>query len=280
MKKSLLPLFALLLAVPWGAAPAAAQTGGGLTVDLGFMLDPIVITAPRKRKPAGRQIDPRINNVLRRLLESRSEVRPDDLGVINDASRVFAELATLTGHMMRLRYTELGFLLTEGLAGVEDYSLQNELERVVRSASNPQMRAAALVALGYTKEERFVSIFMEMLRDPDLTVRLGALEALVVSESPNALFAVGDAAQSDQSMSVRVAAAAAYWKLGNPSGREMLLQFAEDADWYVRAHAVMYLGEQGGGDEYRRLMDLLQREQNPIVRAELTLALMRLSKKR
>ena len=279
MRGLLLP-FVFLLASPLGAAESGGQLGGGLTVDLGFMLDPIVIKAPRRNLPPERHIDPRINNVLRRLLQSRSSVRPDDLGVTNDASRVFAELTTLTGHMMRLRYTELGFLLTEGLAGAKDFSLQSELEQVARSAQNPQMRAAAIVALGYTKEERFVNLFLEMLRDQNLTVRLGALEALVVSESPNALFPIGDAASNDQSLSVRVMAAAAYWRLGNPSGREMLLQFAEHQDWYVRAHAILQIGELGGANEYRRLLDLLNREQNPIVRSELVFALMRLGKKR
>ena len=48
----------------------------------------------------------------------------------------------------------------------------------------------------------------------------------------------------------------------------------------MRAHAVRYLGELGDSDEYRKLMDLLQTEQNPIVRSELTLALMRLGKKK
>ncbi|PCI37636.1 MAG: hypothetical protein COB53_06020 [Elusimicrobia bacterium] len=245
---------------------------------LGFILAPITVTAPRVDAPFG--ISSKINNVLLRLLESRSEVRPDDLGVINDASRVFANLTTLTGHMMRLRYTELGFLLTEGLAGVKDFSLQSELQTVARTAKNPQMRAAALVSLGYTKEEQFVSLFRETINDQNLTVRLGAFEALVVSQSQQALFIVGDKAQNDQSLSVRVMAAAAYWKMGNPSGRNMLLEFAENEDWYVRAHAVSYLGELGDGQDYRYLLDRLSRDTDDIVRSELVLALMRLREKK
>ena len=274
-------ILALALSAPAAqAAEAASRISGGLTVDLGFMLDPIVITAPRTKLAPQRHIDERVNATLRRLLTQRSEVRPEDLGVTNDASRVFGELATLTGHMLRLRYTELGFLLTEGLAGAKDFSLQNDLERVARSAPNPQLRASAMVALGYTKEERFVPLFTQMLREPDLTVRLGALEALVASGSPSAQFAIADAAQTDASMAVRIMAAGAYWKMGNLSGRELLLGFISHEDWYVRAHAVRYLGELGGSDEYRKLMDLLQTEQNPIVRSELTLALMRLGKKK
>lgn len=275
-------LAAALLAasVPARAAESEARFAGGLTVDLGFVLDPIVIKAPRTKLPPQRYIDPRVNETLRRLLSDRSEVRPEDLGATNDASRVFGELATLTGHMLRLRYTELGFLLTEGLAGAKDFSLQNELERVARSGKNPQMRAAAMVALGYTKDERFVPLFTQMLRETDLTVRLGALEALVVSESPSGQFAFADAAQSDASMAVRVDAAAAYWRTGNLSGREMLLSFSTHEDWFVRAAAVRRIGELGGEDEYRKLMDLLRTEENPVVRSELTLALMRLGKKK
>jgi len=54
-------------------------------------------------------------------------------------------LTTATGFKLKTRYTELGFLLTEGLAGVTDPQLTIELENTVRQGTNPQIRAAALV---------------------------------------------------------------------------------------------------------------------------------------
>ena len=271
-------LLALLLAA---AGPVAAQgNAGNLTVDLDFMFPDITVTAPRTKVPPARVIDPRINALLLRLLEQKSELRPENAGAQNTAAALFSELTTLTGHMMSMRYSELGFLLTEGLAGVDDFPIQNKLEAVARTGKNPQMRAAALVALGHTKSERFLPLFQEALRDQNLTVRLGALESLILSPSPSALFSLGDAAQNDPSYTVKVMAAAAYWERGNPAGREVLLRLAENADWYVRADAVYQLGRLGGADERRKLMDLLGREADPIVKAELTLALVRLEKYR
>lgn len=268
---------ALLLALPAFGADAPGSAGN-LTVDLDFLFKDIEVTAPRVKIPPQRVIDPRINALLLRLLEQKSGLRPEEAGAQNTASALFAELTTLTGHMMSMRYSELGFLLTEGLAGVDDFSLQNRLETVARTGKNPQMRAAALVALGHTKNERFLPLFQEGLRDANLTVRLGALESLILSPSPSALFTLGDAAQNDPSTTVKVMAAAAYWEKGNPAGREVLLRLAENADWYARASAVSQLGRLGGADERRKLMDLLGRETDPIVRAELTLALVRLER--
>lgn len=269
MRRGLAALCALLLA-------PAARAAGDLTVDLDYLLEPIVIKAPRRKIPQARVIDPRIDALLLRLLQQRSELRPEAVTAQN--TEVFGELTTLTGHMMRLRYSELGFLLTEGLAGAQNFTIQNELEKVVRTAKNPQMRAAAMVSLAYTKDARFVGLFQQALLDPNLTVRLGALEALILCEAPAAQFAVSDAAHNDASFTVRVMAAAATWEKWNPSGRDILLTLAENADWYVRADAVYNIGRLGGGPDYRKLLDLLSREENPIVRAELTLALIRLQR--
>ncbi|MBI3297347.1 MAG: HEAT repeat domain-containing protein [Elusimicrobia bacterium] len=267
-------LLALSLLLPAMASQAAEP----LTVDMDFMLEPIVITAPRNKIPAARQIDPRINSLLLRLLQQRADLRPDQVAGQNASAEVFSELTTLTGHTMSMRYSELGFLLTEGLAGSQDFQIQSELERIVRSGKNPQMRAGAMVALAYTKDSRFLGLFQTAIRDPSLTVRLGALESLIIMDSSAAEFSIAEAAQGDASFTVKVMAAAAYWQRGNLAGREMLLLLAEHADWYVRANAIYQLGRLGRGDEYRRLLNLMDREKDLIVRAELTLALIRLER--
>lgn len=270
MTRSLYLAVAALLLAP------ASGSAGDLSVDLGYLFEPIVITAPRRKIPQARVVDPRVNALLLRLLQQHSELRPEAGSAQN--TEVFSELTTLTGHMMSLRYSELGFLLTEGLAGIQDFTIQNELAKVVRTGKNPQMRAAAMVSLAYTKDARFVPLFQEALLDKNLTVRLGALESLVVCEAPNAQFSVADAAHNDASYTAKVMAAAATWEKWNPIGREMLLALAENPDWYVRADAIYNIGRLGGGPDYRKLMDILGREENPIVRAELTLALIRLQK--
>lgn len=271
---------AALALILLAGAPARAAEGGpvaGLTVDLGFLNEDIVVTAPRYKLPPERVIDPRINAILTRLLETRSQMRPSDVpGQQQNVALLFGQLTTLTGHTMSQRYTELGFLLTEGLAGARDPEIQRSLERIARSAVNPQMRAAALVSLAYTKEERFVSLFQETMRDPGVTVRLGAIESLIQVGAPSAQFLLADAAQNDASPTVKVMAAAAYWAGGNLAGREVLLTLAGNADWYTRADAIYNIGRLGGADEYRKLLDLMGREQDPVVKAELTSALMRL----
>ncbi len=273
---------ALSLALAAFLAPALAADSGapvaGLTVDLGFLNEDIVVTAPRYKIPPERVIDPKINAILVRLLEGRSELRPSDVPGQHEVSQVFGELTTLTGHTMSQRYTELGFLLTEGLAGVRDPSVQSALERVARNAVNPQMRASAMVALAYTKDERFVALFQQMMRDPSVTVRLGALESIIQSGSPAAPTLLADLAQNDLSATVKIMAAAAYWEKGNLAGREILLGLTGNADWYTRANAVYHIGRLGGPDEYRKMLDLLGREQDPVVKAEVTSALMRLQR--
>lgn len=276
--RAALILFAALLLPPGPAAAAEAQPIRGLSADLGFMLDPIVVTAPRDRITDTRAIDPRINATLLRLLRQRSEVRPGELGTQSTAIGVFSDLTTLTGHKLRLRYTELGFLLTEGLAGVKDFQLQQELEKAGRDGKNPQIRAAAMVALGYAKDENFLALFRNGMQDSDITARVGALESMILLDSEGARFAIADSARSDASATIRVMAAASLWKNGDVSGREVLLDYTRDTDWFVRAFAVYYIGEHGRGDEYRKLMDLLTRESNPIVKAELVRALIRLEK--
>ncbi|TBR26126.1 HEAT repeat domain-containing protein [bacterium] len=261
-----------------GNTPGGPGLASSLTADLDFMLEPIVITAPREHIAQETLVDPRINALLLRLLEQKSALRPEEAGSQNSAAALFAELTTLTGHMLSLRYSELGFLLTEGLAGVKDFGIQNRLEAVSRSGKNPPMRAAALVALGHAKDDRFFPLFQEALRDVSLTVRLGGLESVVLSASPAALFTLGDAAQNDPSFTVKGMAAAEYWQRGNLAGREALWRMTTETDWYARAEAVYHLGRLGGADEYRKLMDMLGRETDPIVRAELALALVRLGR--
>lgn len=262
------------------AARVAPQpvSGGGLVLDdeMAFQLEPLIVTAPRVQAQKD-LIDPRINQHLLRLLRQRMDARPDAAAMLNASIGNLARFTTLTGYHLKTRYTELGFLLTEGLAGTTDFQLQSELERVVRQGKNVQTRAAALVALAYTKDLRFLPLLQGGLADPNITVRFAALESLLVLDQSAAQFQVANAARMDPSLPLQVYAAAAMWRNGDIFGREILLRLYQHQDWLVRAMADHYLGALGSGPEYRRLQRELDGEQDPSVRAEILAALVKLN---
>jgi len=272
------PLLALFLPAP---ALAAGLISGNLVVDQSLLmqLDPLVVTAPRV-KAQKEMIDPRINRHLLRLLQQRMDARPDSAAQLDASIGNLNKLSTETGYNLKTRYTELGFLLTEGLAGTTDFTLQSELEKVARLGTNVQTRAAALVALAYTKDLRFLPLFQGALLDTNITVRFAALESLLVLGDPAVQFQVAGAARTDQSLAIQIYGAAGMWRMGDIYGREILLRFYQHTDWFVRAMAIHYLGELGGAEEYRRLQRELSAETDPAVQAELAAALLKLSAKK
>ncbi len=273
-------IFLAALLVSPLAARAADPLPVNLSADAGllFQLEPLTVTAPRVQQED--QIDPRINAHLMRLLKQRLDARPDT-AASGDASLFnLARLSTVTGYSLKTRYTELGFLLTEGLAGTKDYQLQLELENAARLAKNVQTRAAALVALAYTKNMRYQTLFQGALNDPNVTVRFAALESLLILGDQSVQLQLGGAARNDQSVAVQIYAAAGMWRKGDSFGKEILLRFLDNQDWFARAMAAYYIGELGGGYEYRRLIQYLDRETDPSTRAEIATALMKLHPKK
>jgi len=262
------------------AAGAAEPVPVNLSADMGalFSLEPLTITAPRVKQEE--MIDPLINQHLLRLLQQRMDARPDPLASSDASLFNLAKLSTLTGYSLKTRYTEIGFLLTEGLAGTKDYQLQSELEKAARLAKNVQTRAAALVALAYSKDMRYLSLFQGALNDPNTTVRFAALESLLILGDRSIQLQLGGSARNDQSVAVQIYAAAGMWRLGDSFGKEILLRFLDHQDWFARAMAAYYLGELGGGYEYRRLISYLDRETDPSTRAEIATALMKLHPKK
>jgi hypothetical protein len=270
---------AVLLVLPV-AAGAAEPVPVNLSVDASmlFSLEPLTITAPRVKQEE--MIDPRINAHLLRLLQQRMDARPDTLASTDASLANLSKLSTLTGYSLKTRYTELGFLLTEGLAGTRDYQLQRELENAARLAKNVQTRAAALVALAYSKDMRYMNLFQGALNDPSVTVRFAALESLLILGDRSVQLQLGGSARNDQSVAVQIYAAAGMWRMGDSFGKEILLRLLEHQDWFARAMAAYYIGEMGGGYEYRRLLQNLDRETDPSTRAELATALMKLHPKK
>lgn len=269
-------LLAALL-VPAARAGEPVPVNLGVDMSLGF-LPALEVTAPRVVQED--MIDPVINQQLMRLLTQRMDARADAVAA-SDASLVnLARISTLTGYSLKTRYTEIGFLLTEGLAGTRDFQLQSELEKAARLAKNVQTRAAALVALAYTKRMQYLTLFQGALADPNPTVRFAALESLLILGDSAVQLQLGGAARNDPSIAIQIYAAAGMWRKGDTFGREILLRLLDHQDWFARAMAAYYLGEMGGGYEYRRLMNYLDRETDPSARAELATALMKLHPKK
>lgn len=268
-----------------GAAVLAALVFGGASLcraqdaDLGLPeLEPLVITAPHLKIRRQQVPDPIITATLLRLLQQRADARPTPQDQLDASVGSLVNLTTPMGYKLKTRYTELGFLLTEGLAGVKDMQLTNELERVVRQGSNAQTRAAAMVALAYTKDLRYLPLFQGALIDASATVRFGAVEALILLGDNATQFMISNAARGDSSPVLRVYAAGAMWRGGDINGREILLRYYQDNDWFLRALSTHYLGEYGGGDEYVKLFQRLSLETDATVKTELCAALLRLER--
>ncbi len=259
-------------------APLAVRAESPTDAGLLFQLEPLTITAPRVKQED--MIDPRINQHLMRLLQQRMDARPDNLAAADASIGNLNKLSTLTGYSLKTRYTELGFLLTEGLAGTKDYQLQRELENAARLSKNVQTRAAALVALAYSKDMRYMTLFQGALTDSNVTVRFAALESLILLGDASTQLQLGGAARNDRSIAAQIYAAGGMWRMRDNFGKEILLRFLDNPDWFARAMATYYLGEMGGGYEYRRLLQYLDRETDPSVRAEMATALIKLHPKK
>lgn len=259
----------------------STSVDGNLVMDdqMAFQLDPLVVTAPRVAAQVD-MIDPRINQQLMRLLSQQMDARPDSAAQLDASIGNLNKLTTLTGYNLKTRYTELGFLLTEGLAGSTDYQIQNQLENVVRQGTNVQTRAASLLALAYAKDMRYLTLIQGALVDPNPTLRFAAIESLMVMGDPSVELQLAGAARTDASVPIQIYAAAGMWRMGDIFGREILLRMYQSPDWLTRAMADHYLGEMGGGDDYRRLQQELDGEQDPAVKAEILDALVKLTPKK
>jgi len=270
-------LAAVLLGTVGSLALSVGAAEPAPTLGIGF-LPALEITAPRVVQEE--MIDPIINQQLLRLLQQRMDARPDTLASADASLFNLSRLSTETGYSLKTRYTEIGFLLTEGLAGTKNYQLQLELENAARLAKNVQTRAAALVALAYTKNMRYITLFQSALNDPNTTVRFAALESLLILGDRSVQLQLGNSARNDQSLAVQIYAAAGMWRMGDSFGKEILLRFLDHPDWFARAMSAYYIGELGGGYEYRRMFQFLDRETDPSARAELATALMKLHPKK
>ena len=243
-----------------------------------FELEPLIVTAPRLHLPPN-LVDPRIDNDLVRLLEQlATQTLPEDQ-ILSAYDEQLNRLTTPTGFALKIRYSDLSVLLTEGLAGTKNYTLISRLQEIAKTSVNARARSSAVVALGYEPDRKEFSVFLDALKDPNVLVRFSAVEALSVMEDDGALSLIAGAAQSDPSKAVQAFSAQKLTALGDPYGRQLLFRFMDDQDWTLRAMAVYGLGEWGDSDDYYTILSRFNSETTDFVRTEMALALLKMSKR-
>lgn len=240
-------------------------------------VEPLVIVPPRLRIPASLQVAAQINTRLIHLLKDRMNVQLDPIQAQDPVLQDLYAYATPTGFALATRYSSLSYLLVEALAGSPDLQIQSELRTQVQTNSNPLVRATALVALSYNKDQSDLSLIQDMLRDKNALSRMGAMEAADIGHFEAAWPTISNIANNDPCSALQVYAMQLLSKYGDVSGRNLLLSRTSDLDWPARAMSYWYLGRYGTTDDYTFVLSRLPNEQNPFVQAEITLALLRLS---
>ncbi len=285
MRKSRTTLSLALLLSPALAWPSAAwaqdQAAPAVTASLQspvLELQPLVITAPRLKLPPHAVLNPLIDMNLLNLLSEHENERPNSTAQLDPNLALLSQLTTLDGYNLQTRYSQLGFLLAQGLSGSSDMQIQQALVTAAQKTVNPQVQAAAMIALAYTKDPQFTGVFMGNLQSSNITVRFGAIEALLTLGGDQVEPALSNVANTDQSLVAQTYAAAKIWKMGDVSGKNLLLNLYQNSDWLIRTMAYHYMGELGGNYEYTMLLQQLPNETNPIAQAELCAALLRLNK--
>jgi len=267
-------------AAPARPVPPATPITPGTPAPRALMeLEPLVITAPRMRLQSNYRVDFRVDDGVLQLLQKLSQDLPPDqemTPLLTDLDN----LITPAGLELKLRYSDLSYLVVEGLAGTQDFNLIQQVERIARDSTTPRVKAAGLVSMAYTPpERRDLSLFEQSIRDTNITVRFAAVEALAIMQASRFSGILADAAENDRSRLIRVYAAHAMQRSGDVQGRNKLLNFINDPDWVIRSLAIYFLGRVGQADDYFRIQTRLISENKDAVVAESALAMLELAQK-
>ena len=246
-----------------------------------FELEPLVVTAPRLKIPPSELVDSRINYQLLKMIQEKEDLRVTQEQIDQSVSyKDLNELDTPSGIRLKARYTVLGFLLTEGLAGTTDFQLVDQLVRIARGGKNPDVRSFALIALAYSRDRNHLGLFQQALRSEQSADRFAAIEALQIWNYEDAVSILIGVTKLDPSPIIKVYAAEAVLRMGNLIGKDFLIRSLDDPDWVARAMAMRSLGELGGGEDYNKLLSYLGSQQKSIVQAEMCSSLLRLYAKK
>lgn len=240
-------------------------------------LEPLIIVPPRLRIPASLRLAAEINTQLLGLIRDRLSAKLDPIQAQDPILQELNSMETPSGFALKMRYSELSYLVTEGLAGTSDLILRAELEKLAGEATNPLVRATALIALAYNRNENDIGLIQNALNHTNAIVRFGAMEAIEIGRFRGAIPALSTIATTDPSSALRVYAMQALARFGDPAGRSMLTTYVADLDWPARAMAVWYLGRFGAPEDYYMMLARLPMETNPWVQVELVLGILRLT---
>jgi len=240
-------------------------------------LEPLIIVPPRLRIPRSLRIASQINAELLNIIRERLTLPLDKVQAQDPVLQDLYGLVTPSGFGLQARYSQLSYLVIEGLAGARDLLIRSELENLARESSNPLVRASALIALAYNRDKRDLYLVQEGLRHKNAIVRMGAMEALEVGRFKEALPSVVGIAGNDPSPALQLYAIQLLSKFGDNSGRHLLITRLSEPDWPARAMAFWYLGRYGTTADYTLVVSRLSVEKNPFVQAEIALAALRLA---
>ncbi len=240
-------------------------------------LEPLIIVPPQLRIPASLQAAAQINSKLLQLMKNRLESKLDPIQEQDPVLSELNQMVTPTGFALKVRYSQLSYLLVEGLGGTNDPILQAEIRRMAAEEKNGLIRATALLAIAYKRDENDAYLFQDALNSRNATVRMGALEGIEIGRFKSALPSVAAQSGSDESPAIQIYALQVLAKFGDPSARQILMSRINDPDWPARAMAYWTLGRYGSPEDYGIIQSRLATEQNPFVQAEIALASLRLA---
>lgn len=240
-------------------------------------LEPLIIIPPQLHIPPSLQAAAQVNSRLASLIRDRTDFQLEPVEAQDPILQELNAMVTPTGFALKMRYSELTYLLIEGLAGTSDPSLSAEIRRMAAEEQNSLMRATALLAIAYNRDDADSYLFTDALNSKSATVRMGALEGIDVGRFKSALPSVSAISGSDPCPAIQIYALQIMAKFGDPSAQQILMSRIDDPDWPARAMAFWTLSRYGSSDDYGIIRARLDSEQNPFVQAEIALACLKLA---
>jgi HEAT repeat protein len=245
--------------------------------DKAVELEPLIIVPPQLRIPASLQAAAQVNIKLLNLIKNKLSEPLDPLQAQDPEVAELNAMVTPTGFALKTRYSELSYLVVEALAGTQDEVMRTQLRSMAQGDPNPLIRASALIALSYNRDQDDTFYMEDALGDKNPLLRMGALEAIQLGRFRSAESALFTTAGTDACPALQVYALQVLARFDNPSGRQSLLSHLNDPDWPARAMAYWYLGRYGLPEDYSMVLSRLPVETNPFVKAEIVLAALRLA---
>jgi HEAT repeat protein len=253
------------------------EVGYAMGGDQVIELEPLIIIPPQLRIPPSLRAAQQINSRLLLLVKDRKDFQLEPVEEQDPILQELNAMVTPSGFALKTRYSALSYLLIEGLAGTSDPILSAEIRRMASEESNVLMRATALLAIAYNRNENDTYLFRDALNSKSATVRMGALEGIEIGRFRSALPSVSAISGSDPSPAIQVYALKVMAKFGDASARQIMMSRINDPDWPARAMTYWFLSRYGSPEDYGIIHARLNTEQNPFVQSEIALACLRLA---